>query len=152
MFKNILVPTDGSERAQEAVRAAVEFARDEHAKIVGFYSLNVDELRPRIYANYLFVAQEELEREIAERMQQHAEQALHFLEGVSLSAGVACETRLERTRDSLHEAIIREAEKDHCDLIFMASDAKRGLAGWIAPSEATKVMTSSKIPVMLYRH
>ncbi len=45
MFKNILVPTDGSERAQEAVRAAVEFARDEHAKIVGFYSLNVDERR-----------------------------------------------------------------------------------------------------------
>ena len=152
MFKSILVPTDGSERSREAVRAAVEFARDEHAKIIGFYPLNVDECRPRIHAPYMFVAQEDLEREIAQRMQEHAKNALHYLEDASRSAGVPCETHLELTRESPHESIVREAEKDHCDLIFMASDARRGLAGWLAGSEATKVMASTKIPVMLYRH
>ncbi len=50
MFKNILVPIDGSERAREAVRAAVAFARDEHAMITGFYPLNLDTFRSRIHA------------------------------------------------------------------------------------------------------
>ena len=85
-------------------------------------------------------------------MRRHAEHALHYLEGASRNAGVQCQTLLKLTRESSHEAIVREAEEDHCDLIFMASDAQPGIARWFVPSEAMKVMTSAKIPVMLYRH
>ncbi len=152
MFKSILVPIDGSDRAREAVRAAVEFARDEHARIIGFYPLDLNKFRPRVHAPYLLGSQADLEREIAERIRQQAENALHFVEDASRTAGVPCTTLLKLTAESPHEAIVREAEEDHCDLIFMASDAHRGIEGWIVPSEATKVMTNAKIPVMLYRH
>ncbi len=151
-FKTILVPTDGSDRAQKAVRAAVEFARDEHAKIIGFYPLSVDEFQSPMRAPDWLSARGDFEREMVERKRQHREHALHYLEDVSRRAGVPCETHVNLTRDSPHEAIVHEAEKDHCDLIFMAADAQRGLAGWFADSESTKVMTTAKMPVMLYQH
>jgi nucleotide-binding universal stress UspA family protein len=152
MFKTILVPTDGSERSLQAVRAAVEFARDEHASIIGLYALNVDEYRPRMQRSYFQSAREDLEREVEERRRQHAEHALNDLADVALRAGVPCAMHIRDTHEAPHEAIVREAEEDHCDLIFMASDAAHGLASWFTPSEATKVMTYAKIPVMLYRH
>lgn len=152
MFKHILVPTDGSERSQQAVRAAVAFAHEEHAKIVGHFALNLDAYRPRIHAPYLMSVQGDVEREITQRIREQAQDALRFVEEASRAAEVPCATHLEVTPEAVHEAIVHEAEKIHCDLIFMASDARTGLASWLAPSEAMKVMTSTKIPVLLYRH
>ncbi len=85
-------------------------------------------------------------------MREQAEDALHFVEDASRDAGVPCKTVVKFVRESPHAAIVREAEEDHCDLIFMASDAHHGLEGWIAPAEATKVMSNAKVPVILYRH
>lgn len=152
MFKNILVPTDGTQCAREATRAAVEFARHEHAKIIGFYALNPGEFRPRVHAPYLLGAFQDLQRDLTRTARHQAQEALNFIEHASRSAGVPCETHLELTCGSPYEAIVREAEKAHCDLIFMASDAQTGLTGWFGSSEATKVMAVTKIPVLLYRH
>jgi nucleotide-binding universal stress UspA family protein len=151
MFKSILVPTDGSERARHAIRAAVEFARAEHAMIVGLYPLRLHDIRPRIGTPYLDGTPEGLVREAEENRRQDAERALHYLADASRHAGVPCETHIRHTRELPHDAIVREAERDQCDLIFMASDVARGFAGWFAPSAAAKVILNSKIPVMLYR-
>ena len=35
MFKNILIPTDGSERATTAVKHGVDFAKEIGAKVIG---------------------------------------------------------------------------------------------------------------------
>ncbi len=43
------------------------------------------------------------------------------------------------------------ANKEKCDLIFMASHGRRGLSSVLLGSETQKVLTHSKIPVLVYR-
>ncbi|MEN9478484.1 MAG: hypothetical protein RLZZ300_2625, partial [Pseudomonadota bacterium] len=38
-----------------------------------------------------------------------------------------------------------------CDLIFMASHGRRGISGFLLGSETNKVLTHSKVPVLVYR-
>ena len=65
-------------------------------------------------------------------------------------AGVACASTTS-TSDVPYEAIIDAAEKSGCDLIFMASHGRRGISGLLLGSETNKVLTHSKIPVLVYR-
>ncbi len=53
--------------------------------------------------------------------------------------------------DIPYEAIIAAAEKSGADLIFMASHGRRGISGLLLGSETQKVLTHSKIPVLVYR-
>ena len=55
------------------------------------------------------------------------------------------------TSDVPYEAIIAAADKAGCDLIFMASHGRRGISGLLLGSETNKVLTHSKIPVLVYR-
>ena len=55
------------------------------------------------------------------------------------------------TSDVPHEAIIRAAEENGCDLIFMASHGRRGISALLLGSETQKVLTHSTIPVLVYR-
>ncbi len=48
-------------------------------------------------------------------------------------------------------AIIKTARNKKCDLIVMASHGRRGLAGLLLGSETTKVLTHSKVPVLVVR-
>ena len=43
------------------------------------------------------------------------------------------------------------AEARRCDLIVMASHGRRGVAAVVLGSETVKVLTHSKIPVLVYR-
>jgi nucleotide-binding universal stress UspA family protein len=53
--------------------------------------------------------------------------------------------------DIPYEAIIAAAEEAGADLIFMASHGRRGISGLLLGSETQKVLTHSKIPVLVYR-
>ena len=50
-----------------------------------------------------------------------------------------------------YQGIIESAKKKKCDAIFMASHGRRGLAGIIMGSVTHKVLTHSKLPVLVYR-
>ena len=151
MFKNILVATDGTERSKKAVRAAVQLAHDEQARITGFFPLNLAAARPHINTRWMLSMHEDLEETLTKQMGRQAEEALCFIEEVSRAAGVPCASHLALTHCRAYQSIIEEAESEACDLIFMAADHREGIAGWLAGSEATKVMTHSKVPVLLYR-
>jgi nucleotide-binding universal stress UspA family protein len=49
------------------------------------------------------------------------------------------------------EAIIRVARDEGCDLIFMASHGRRGMAGLLLGSETQKVLTHCKVPVLVVK-
>ena len=55
------------------------------------------------------------------------------------------------TSDVPYQAIIDAASANGCDLIFMASHGRRGLSGLLLGSETQKVLTHSKVPVLVYR-
>jgi nucleotide-binding universal stress UspA family protein len=69
---------------------------------------------------------------------------------MAAGAGVTCACT-SATSDVPYEAIIDAAAANGCDLIFMASHGRRGLSGLLLGSETQKVLTHSKVPVLVYR-
>jgi nucleotide-binding universal stress UspA family protein len=49
------------------------------------------------------------------------------------------------------EAIVRTADEQKCDLILMASHGRKGITGLLLGSETTKVLSHSKVPVLIWR-
>ena len=60
-------------------------------------------------------------------------------------------TTLQVHADQPHAAIIATALQRGCDLIAMASRGRSGLASLMLGSQTQKVLTHSKIPVLVFR-
>jgi nucleotide-binding universal stress UspA family protein len=78
------------------------------------------------------------------------QKALAAIEIEAQTAGVAYGGAL-LTAQNPWEGIVRTAKAKKCDLIVMASHGRRGLAGLLLGSETTKVLTHSKVPVLVCR-
>jgi nucleotide-binding universal stress UspA family protein len=63
---------------------------------------------------------------------------------------VVCDVVIE-TSDQPYEAIVNMAEHKGCDLIMMASHGRRGIGALLIGSETQKVLTHTRIPVLVYR-
>ena len=147
MFKHILVPTDGSQFSQDTVRRAVSFAKEAGARITAFYSKPE---YPLSYNSEGFIYDSTPPGRFSELAEQEALEILGFVENLCREAGVNC-SRLTLTSNVVYEAIIEAANQSGCDLIFMASHGRRGLGALLLGSETSKVLTHSKIPVLVYR-
>jgi len=147
MFKHILVPTDGSEFSQDTVRRAVSFAKEAGASITAFYAK--PEFPVTYYGEGVLIDTTSPEK-FAELAESQAQEILGFVENLCKEAGVPCD-KLSTTSDIPYEAIIAAATQSECDLIFMASHGRRGLASLLLGSETQKVLTHSTIPVLVYR-
>jgi nucleotide-binding universal stress UspA family protein len=93
---------------------------------------------------------EDTKEEYAVDCRAHADQYLKVIRTAASEAGVACDT-VSVTSDHPFEAIINMANQIGCDLIVMASHGRRGMRGLLLGSETHKVLTHSKIPVLVYR-
>lgn len=147
MFKKILLPTDGSELSRQAAQRAVLFAKEVAAQLIIFhatpkYSLDCfDEGGPLTYTQ---------PQEYADRMDDRATRFLGEVEKLCADAGVVCKA-VTVTSDVPYEAIVEAAKSEKCDLIFMASHGRRGISAVLLGSETNKVLSHSKIPVLVYR-
>jgi nucleotide-binding universal stress UspA family protein len=146
MFKHILIPTDGSDLAEKAVKAGVDFAKSIGAKVTGFCAIEEFPLMYGEYGAYEFLSPEEW-RASEEKW---AKDNLDTVAAYARTAQVPHEAHFARGR-SVHEAVIKAAQDHGCDMIFIASHGRRGLAGLLLGSETMKVLTHCKIPVLVYR-
>ena len=147
MYKHILVPTDGSNLSARAIHEAVAFARSNGARISGFYA--APQYSVQVYGDFIppdFITPQEFARQ----SKRTAEKYLGAIQKSAKAAGVRCKTGYVSS-DTPWQAIIKAARANKCDLIFMASHGRRGLAGLLLGSETTKVLTHSKIPVLVHR-
>jgi len=147
MFKSILVPTDGSPLSHEALRNAVAFAKEAGAKITAFYAKPEAPMPQYVEGIQIDKA---LQAQYEKAMDEEAQKILAFAEGLCRDAGVSCTTASAKS-DTPYQAIIDAANAHGCDLIFMASHGRRGIAGLLLGSETIRVLTHSKIPVLVYR-
>jgi len=147
MFKHILIPTDGTDFSNTALNAGVQFAKEIGAKVTGFYCAQEYRIPP--FGEYMppdlmspeeFRANEEL----------RAKKILAVVDDAAKTAGVVCDT-LSEVNFSPWAAIVKAAESKGCDLIFMASHGRRGIASILLGSETNRVLTHTKIPVLVYR-
>ncbi len=145
MFKHILLPTDGSQLSEIAIQKGIQFAKAVNARVTGFHVLpefHVFTYRPEMLGD----TKDEFTRD----SRAHAAQYLRVIEQAAKEAGVRCDTGYT-TSAHPYEAIIRAAEENGCDLIMMASHGRRGVQGLLIGSETHKVLTHTKIPVLVYR-
>jgi len=147
MFKHMLLPTDGSPLSMRAAKAAVRFAGANGARITAFYV--TPQYRPEISGDYLpanFVSLPEFTKQVKKT----ADKYLGKVKQLADAANVPCAT-VQTSSDSPYQAIIKAAKANKCDLIFMASHGRRGIAGLLIGSETNKVLTHCKLPVLVYR-
>ncbi|MDR2838149.1 MAG: universal stress protein [Azonexus sp.] len=147
MFKHILVPTDGSELSKAAVGRAVTFAKESGARITAFFAKPE---YPIAYFGEGALIDPTTPEKFAEMANQQASEYLSAIKTLCAENGVECDI-VAATSDVPYEAIIEAANQSGCDLIFMASHGRRGISGFLLGSETNKVLTHSKVPVLVYR-
>ena len=147
MFKHILVPTDGSALSTDTVKKAVDFARETGGKITFFYSK--PDYPVAFYGEGDLIDPTTPEK-FAAMADKQAPEILAAAQNLATAASVTS-TVASSTSDVPYEAIIAAATSGGCDLIFMASHGRRGLSGLLLGSETQKVLTHSKVPVLVYR-
>jgi nucleotide-binding universal stress UspA family protein len=147
MYKHILIPTDGSETAEKAVAAGIEFAREANAKVTWFTAV----------PEYELPSEAELMTRHAGSLEEHNKRSREAAEKIlagparrARAAGVACETDSAQSNHP-YEAIIAASKRHGCDLIFMSSHGRKGFAALVLGSETRDVLTHSTIPTLVYR-
>jgi nucleotide-binding universal stress UspA family protein len=147
VYERILVPTDGSLLADRAVKEAAMLARTIGATLTLFHV--APNYRPPIYAEGMVVPQYYLTPESHRRgMRAHAHR---LLDSAARRAGGTVTRRICEFSDQPHEAIIAAARKQRSDLIVMASHGWSGLKGLLLGGETQKVLTHSRVPVLVVR-
>ena len=146
MYKHILLPTDGSTLSEVAINNGLQFAKAIGAKVTGFYVMverPVESFEDFAPVNVKAPALDEVAK-------QEAQKYLSVVTGKAREIGVPCST-FSMPHASPHQAIIKAATDNGCDLIIMASHGRKGVTGELVGSETARVITHCKIPVLIYR-
>lgn len=145
MFKHILLPTDGSPFSEIAIERGIALAKTIDAHVTGLHVIE---------PFHVFFGGAEMMGDTKEQYDKdsliRAQKYLDSLTAAAKQAGVSCDCVSEKSGHPF-EAIIGAAEKRGCDLIVMASHGRRGIRGLLVGSETIKVLTHTKIPVLVLR-
>ena len=147
MFRNILVPTDGSALSRKAIKRAVQLAKEQKARVTGFYvgpawrARAADESIP-----YRIVSPEQHQANVKKT----AQRILKAVESEAAKAGVPCTTSFS-TDDFPYMKIVEAATRNGCDLILMATHGRRGMKRIVMGSDAEELVRSAPVPTLLVR-
>ena len=144
MFKHILLPIDDSPASRKALRRTIAFAAETGAKLTAYHALP---LRHSVYGDgYRFPQPADGKAELAKAKTRF----LQSSERAARDAGVAFEGVVDRA-SSPEQGILDAAKRSKCDAIFMGTHGRRGLARLALGSVASRVLTDSPVPVLVYR-
>jgi nucleotide-binding universal stress UspA family protein len=150
MYKNILLPIDGSELSRRAAQHGIGLAKVLNARVTVIMVTTPWATQfarePAVVVPGLVVPQTDYDL----RTEQAARNCLCVVTDEATGAGVPSKALHVRHRDP-YLAIIEAARREGCDLIVMASHGRRGLARLLLGSETVKVLTHSEMPVLIYR-
>jgi nucleotide-binding universal stress UspA family protein len=143
VYKHILIPTDGSALAEQAITQGFTLARTLNAKVTVVTVVppfHVIAIEPMVVTT----TREEYDKDIAAL----AERRLAMPRAAA--AGVVYDD-VYVVAEQPWAAIIETARNRGCDLIMMASHGRKGVSALVLGSETTKVLTHSKIPTLVCR-
>jgi nucleotide-binding universal stress UspA family protein len=147
MYKNILLPTDGSERSRMALREGVDLAKALGAQVTAITV--TPPFHPSqtlgFYANMLTATSEEYQTYMAKIAKQRLDEA----KKIAAIAEVICDV-VHAEHEHPYQAIIEAAKSKGCDAILMASHGHGGMSSLLLGSETLKVLTHSIVPTIVY--
>jgi len=145
MYTKILIPTDGSPLSDAAITQGVALARSTGAMVVAmtvsapFHTFALD---PMMVTD----TKESYKKDCEAR----ATKDLGVITAAARAAGVPCDV-VHVDAEHPYEGIIDTARRAGCDLIVMASHGRKGASALVLGSETVKVLTHSKVPVLVCR-
>ena len=147
MYKHLLVATDGSRLSGKAVTHAIALAQALTAKLTAFYAS--PEYPLPVLADGM-VYDPMSKQDYAKLANKEADRILSAVQVKAEAGGVACDL-LHAFDNAPWQAILAAAKKAKCDAIVMASHGRRGITALLLGSETQKVLTHSKLPVIIVR-
>jgi len=144
MFQRILVPLDGSTRAEQALPVAARLAHASSGTIVLLQVVNF----PNQFASYIDLEPLTTQAVVDTQL----EEAKNYLDNLTRSndlTNVHTETAVMVGQPAVH--ILSVVETRTIDLVVMGSHGYTGMTRWVLGSVAEKVAHHSLVPVLLLR-
>ncbi len=139
MYKNILIPTDGSEIAEQAVEHGVRLAKALNAKVYGLYVIDI--------SAFAGIPTEAVWESMRVLLEEEGKKALASVKKLAEELGVDYETIIKEGIPA--EEIVNVAKEKNVDLIVMGTAGRTGLDRFLLGSVAEKVVRTSSCPVMV---
>jgi nucleotide-binding universal stress UspA family protein len=146
MYDNILIPTDGSKAAENAVDQAIDVAVKYGATVHALYVVDVD-------ATSYSLGTEQVDRirqgnldEMTE-VKALADEATGYVATVAAAHGVDVEEHVRAGEPA--RAIRKFVEENDIDLVVMGSHGRSGLKRVILGSVTEKVLRRTRLPVLV---
>lgn len=144
MIKKILVPTDFSKQAENALRVAADLARQHNATINLLHMVDL----PISLIDAVSGQQSDLPEAIF--FMKLAHQKFEAIKNSTFLKGVSVDENAEF--DGAFEGIMDYVNKYQSDLIVMGSHGDDGLHEFFIGSNAEKVVRNSEIPVLIIKN
>ncbi len=144
MYKKLLVPVDGNELSQRAVRESLALAKPLGATVIAF--VGEPALQAPVGRSAAGVVLEWRQHE--ERVSAHARDVLESFEQQARAAGVAYEGHYVET-DHIDRAIAEAATQFGCDLIVMVTHGRGAFGELLFGSHTKAVMARTKVPLLV---
>ena len=139
VFKNILVPTDGSEYTKAAVRKAMELAKLAGGKVTALYVLD-----QTILTN---MPMDTAVMNVYNTREKEGKEAVDFVKELGEQEGV--ETTVSIKEGTPVKVILEESSK--YDIIVMGTLGRTGMSKLLMGSVAERVVRASQCPVLVVR-
>jgi nucleotide-binding universal stress UspA family protein len=143
MFKRILVPLDGSARAERAIPAAARIARALGGSVI-LLRVATAPVDTGKYSTTSVYVEEAVDADLTE--------ATSYLEKIAGSGELTgITTEVKTFIGAVAPTILSAAQSFHANLIVMCSHGYTGFKRWVLGSVADKVARHSPIPVLVLR-
>lgn len=142
MYEKILVPLDGSELAERAVRHAEEIARGTGAEILLLQAVHIP--MPIVPEAVLIAG--------GKAVEEAAKEAAAYLDRTAASLrgeGYRVRTMVEERAPA--DAILHVADREEVDAIVMCTHGRSGLSRLVMGSVAESVLHATRRPLMLVK-
>lgn len=147
MYRKILITTDGSAVSAKTACAGVSFAEQMGAEVLALFV--APEYQYPIYVEIIppsYPSEEEYRAAMQRAGRDHVQPILDACQ----RKGVRCEG-MTAFAESTALKIVDVATQNACDLIFMGSHGRSGWGQLLLGSVTNKVLSHSKIPVLVHR-
>ena len=139
MYSNILVPTDGSPAAADAIDNAIDLAKTYDARLHALYVVDATS----------FATIDAGSEIVVEALENEGRKAVSEVEERAADVGVDVETNV--VSGTAYRSILKYVDDENIDLVVMGTHGRRGVERFLLGSVTERVVRSAEVPVLTVR-